>query len=39
MKLELEDQSINNRTKMVVLFDRLIDMADRPLILVSVLQE
>ena len=39
MKLESKDQRINNRIEMVVLFDRLIDMADHPLTLVSVFQE
>ena len=39
MKLESKDQRINNRIEMVVLFDRLIDMADHPLTFVSVFQE
>ena len=39
MKLEWKDQRINNQIEMVVLFDRLIDMADRPLTLVFVFQE
>ena len=39
MKLGWKDQRIKNRIEMVVLFDRLIDMADRPLTLVSVFQE